>query len=65
MSSNSGFAGDRNPLTLLRRRSSLIVNDLSSAEVKLMGASKTPARAAVPTTFDEPDASSLLDSFGF
>lgn len=59
---DAGFGGERNPLTLLRRRSSLVVNDLSTSELQFMSAKKP---AAAPTMFNEPDADSLLDSFGF
>lgn len=50
---------------MLRRRSSLVVADLpipvqSEGEKKAEKKPKPP-----PTTFTEPDANSLLDSFGF
>ncbi|KAL9123438.1 MAG: hypothetical protein Q9187_000008 [Circinaria calcarea] len=52
------------PRKLLRRRSSLVVDDLPSPKSPPMGAGKgkKPPPAKV---FEEPDASSLLDSFGF
>ncbi|KAI9783951.1 MAG: regulator of (H+)-ATPase in vacuolar membrane [Geoglossum umbratile] len=52
------------PRLMLRRRSSLVVADLPSshviAELKAGGVTKS-----TPTVFEEPEASSLLDSFGF
>ncbi|KAJ4153309.1 hypothetical protein LMH87_009801 [Akanthomyces muscarius] len=64
----AGIGGEVNPLKLLRRRSSLVVNDLPLMQLQTgvpslkEGHSKKEARA--PTTFEEPDAGSLLDSFG-
>lgn len=55
---------------LLRRRSSLVVADLPAKE-RLAPKPHTPADASQktpkppPTMFHEPDANSLLDSFGF
>ncbi|RFU72173.1 hypothetical protein TARUN_10092 [Trichoderma arundinaceum] len=63
----TGLGGDMNPLTLLRRRSSLVVNDLHTSELhtKILTESEQVKRpAAPPSTFHEPDAASLLDSFG-
>lgn len=54
------------PRKLLRRRSSLVVADLPTSpmvgEMRSGGGgfSKPP-----PSVFEEPDANSLLDSFGF
>ena len=52
------------PRKMLRRRNSLVVDDISGLklghEQKVKGGEK-PA----PTVFEEPDAGSLLDSFGF
>lgn len=66
-SSKPDFGGDVNPLSLLKRRSSLVVDDLP-----MRGPTKDAPRdglkkgvTAPPTQFQEPDASSLLDSFGF
>ncbi|GAP90103.1 putative wd repeat-containing protein [Rosellinia necatrix] len=62
-----GFGGDiSDPTKLLRRRSSLIVQDMPltpavPGEMKTGGHHTKPP----PTVFQEPDASSLLDSFGF
>lgn len=58
----AGLGGEVNPLKLLRRRSSLVVADLPSPALHFESkkAVKPP-----PTTFEEPDANSLLDSFGF
>ncbi|KAI9789643.1 MAG: regulator of (H+)-ATPase in vacuolar membrane [Piccolia ochrophora] len=47
------------PRKMLRRRSSLVVADLPSPK------SPTQPRAPPPKVFEEPEASSLLDSFGF
>ncbi|KAF4125954.1 RAVE protein 1 C terminal, partial [Geosmithia morbida] len=62
----TGFGGEPNPLTLLQRRSSLVVDD-RPADLRKSNAwgveSEKPK--ATPTTFEEPDAGSLLDSFGF
>ena len=52
------------PRQLLRRRSSLVVADLPLSnmpvEMKSGGMHKPP-----PSVFEEPESSSLLDSFGF
>ncbi|KAH0537711.1 hypothetical protein FGG08_005518 [Glutinoglossum americanum] len=52
------------PRLMLRRRSSLVVADLPNPEMlsgmKTGGLSNPP-----PSVFEEPEASSLLDSFGF
>ncbi|ERF76244.1 hypothetical protein EPUS_04321 [Endocarpon pusillum Z07020] len=66
------------PRQLLRRRSSLVVDDLPqltsprstvppSPEIKedTFGKATTGAKKPPPTVFEEPDASSLLDNFGF
>ena len=63
---DDGSAATPDPRKLLRRRSSLVVDDLSGLrlghghEEKGKGGGR-PA----PTVFEEPDAGSLLDSFGF
>ncbi|RFU34559.1 hypothetical protein B7463_g1817, partial [Scytalidium lignicola] len=58
------LGGDADPRSLLRRRSSLVVADLPipklPIDMKSGGVHKQPPRA-----FEEPDANSLLDSFGF
>jgi hypothetical protein len=80
---------DFDPRKLLRRRSSLVIDDLSTREkIKEMMASgnvqdgvaevkaaiekgkakeekKEPEKKPSPTQFQEPDANSLLDAFGF
>lgn len=61
------IGGDMNPLTLLRRRSSLVVNDLHTSELHakiLAEPEQVKHPVAPPSTFHEPDAASLLDSFG-
>ncbi|RDA92264.1 hypothetical protein CP533_5753 [Ophiocordyceps camponoti-saundersi (nom. inval.)] len=64
----AGFGGDVNPLKILRRRSSLIVDDMPSMSWSIdaqTGKNDTrPPSAAMPPSFQEPDATSLLDSFG-
>lgn len=96
-----GLGGDVDPLKLLRRRSSLVVQDLpmspitspgvgvgggglmrrgsKSSDASMVkspttttassGGGEKPAKPAKPqpppTMFEEPDANSLLDSFGF
>ncbi len=52
------------PRKMLRRRSSLVVADLPSPKVP------TEMRSGIigkppPKVFEEPDANSLLDTFGF
>ncbi|TLS20255.1 uncharacterized protein PpBr36_11453, partial [Pyricularia pennisetigena] len=66
------LGGEVNPLNLLRRRSSLVVADLPILGGPLsppVGAGKKgvgkDGNGAAPTVFEEPDANSLLDSFGF
>jgi hypothetical protein len=65
--SSAGLGGDVNPLKLLRRRSSLVVDDLPTSNLHKIAVQNGAGKAvkAPPTTFEEPDASSLLDSFGF
>jgi len=46
---------------MLRRRSSLVVADLPVPSLLL----DMKAKGAPPSVFEEPEASSLLDSFGF
>lgn len=58
----AGLGGEVNPLKLLRRRSSLVVADLPSPTLHF---ESKKAVQPPPTTFEEPDANSLLDSFGF
>ncbi|UKZ92498.1 uncharacterized protein TrAFT101_007451 [Trichoderma asperellum] len=61
------IGGDINPLALLRRRSSLVVNDLHTSELHakiLAEREQVKHPVAPPSTFHEPDAASLLDSFG-
>ncbi|KAI1353257.1 WD repeat domain-containing protein [Xylaria sp. FL0043] len=62
-----GFGGDIvDPTKLLRRRSSLIVQDIPLTPT-VPGDMKTGGHGVKPpaTVFQEPDANSLLDSFGF
>lgn len=86
-----GLGGDVDPLKLLRRRSSLVVQDMPLSPIASPGVGggglmrtgpndvsvkspTTPGEKAIskagkpqppPTMFEEPDANSLLDSFGF
>lgn len=72
------LGGEINPLKMLKRRSSLVVADLpvSPMSPRVLGEAKSagimsptgekkPKAQPPPTMFEEPDASSLLDSFGF
>jgi hypothetical protein len=66
---SAGFGGEVNPLKLLRRRSSLVVDDLSAARRSLrLEKNHDSTRLSEPkpssSTFVEPEVSSLLDSFG-
>lgn len=58
------LGGEPDPRQLLRRRSSLVVADLPipklPLEMKSGGLHQPP-----PSVFEEPESSSLLDSFGF
>jgi hypothetical protein len=65
-----GLGGEIDPLQLLKRRTSLVVADLPvglghgnqmSSDMK----NGHPKQEQRPTVFEEPDANSLLDSFGF
>ncbi|KAI0009329.1 regulator of V-ATPase in vacuolar membrane protein [Xylariaceae sp. FL0662B] len=63
----SELGGEIDPRNLLKRRSSLIIQDLPVSPVA-PGDMKTGgphAGKAPPSAFEEPDANSLLDSFGF
>lgn len=63
-----GLGGEIDPLKLLRRRSSLVVADLPMSPVSAkMPTDMKPGghQQPPPTVFEEPEASSLLDSFGF
>ncbi|KAG6001213.1 hypothetical protein E4U21_004612 [Claviceps maximensis] len=68
--STTGFGGEVNPLKLLRRRNSLVVDDLSASgrDLNLQKSERTMkpllTQLRAPGSFTEPDASSLLDSFG-
>ncbi|EGY22635.1 regulator of V-ATPase in vacuolar membrane protein [Verticillium dahliae VdLs.17] len=65
------LGGEANPLKLLRRRSSLVVDDMPFSslrnEVRMAesGKGQSGRHQPPPTMFEEPDSSSLLDSFGF
>jgi len=73
------LGGEVNPLQMLRRRSSLVVADLHLPGAPTVSGSATASTGKVPgdmksgghaapasaTVFEEPDANSLLDSFGF
>ncbi|TGJ86036.1 hypothetical protein E0Z10_g2719 [Xylaria hypoxylon] len=62
-----GFSGDIvDPTKLLRRRSSLVVQDIPLSPA-VPGDMKTGGHGfkPPPSAFQEPDANSLLDSFGF
>lgn len=57
------------PRKLLRRRSSLVVNDNEGGgglPLRNVGGLMSPGlKKPPPSVFEEPEASSLLDSFGF
>ncbi|KAI0025835.1 regulator of V-ATPase in vacuolar membrane protein [Xylariomycetidae sp. FL0641] len=62
-----GISGQVDPTKLLRRRSSLVVQDMPLSPLA-PGDMKTGHGhdvKAPPSVFEEPDANSLLDSFGF
>lgn len=73
------LGGEINPLKMLKRRSSLVVADMPVSPISARGSGeasaggvlssptgeKKPKPKPPPTMFEEPDASSLLDSFGF
>lgn len=76
----AGLGGEVNPLRLLRRRESLVVADLpvssqqqqqqqqpqqQSVPAEMKSGGHLPKQQPAPTVFEEPDANSLLDSFGF
>ncbi|KAK1496320.1 WD repeat domain-containing protein [Colletotrichum cuscutae] len=61
----NGLGGEVNSLKLLRRRSSLVVADLPVSKLHSEMISSGQGRQSTPTVFQEPDSSSLLDSFGF
>ena len=50
------------PRALLRRRSSLVVSDVPISPTAVKSPLKSPPP---PKVFEEPEASSLLDAFGF
>lgn len=52
------------PRNMLRRRSSLVVDDMPSPRSPTERKMKTMGKPA-PTVFEEPSTNSLLDSFGF
>lgn len=52
------------PRNMLRRRSSLVVDDMPSPRLPTEQKLK-PAGRPTPTVFEEPSTNSLLDSFGF
>ncbi len=64
MSVNGNGESAPDPRKMLRRRSSLVVDDMSSPRSRPEQNVKSGGKPA-PTVFEEPDAGSLLDSFGF
>lgn len=62
----AGFGGEANPLKLLRRRSSLVVDDLSSMhrDLELQATKDGTTLVAASSEYYDPDAMALLDSFG-
>ncbi|KAJ0384248.1 hypothetical protein COL922a_008799 [Colletotrichum nupharicola] len=66
ISKTNGLGREINPLKLLRRRSSLVVADLPMSTLHVeMRSGVNRSKDSAPTVFQEPDSSSLLDSFGF
>ncbi|GKT49456.1 regulatory protein cys-3 [Colletotrichum spaethianum] len=65
LSMTDGLGGEVNPLKMLRRRSSLVVADLPMSSLHAGMRSGGSGKQSTPTVFQEPDSSSLLDSFGF
>ncbi|KAK4696720.1 rabconnectin-3a, partial [Lecanoromycetidae sp. Uapishka_2] len=67
-SKDTAVDGDRqpppDPRKMLRRRSSLVVDDMPSPKSPTERKTK-PAEKPAPTVFEEPSSNSLLDSFGF
>ncbi|KAF7950431.1 hypothetical protein EAE96_007716 [Botrytis aclada] len=67
------FDGEINPRKMLRRRSSLVVADLPTSGIGMGSAAGDEkdmpkgqqTHKPPPTVFEEPEANSLLDSFGF
>ncbi|CAJ2511065.1 Uu.00g066900.m01.CDS01 [Anthostomella pinea] len=64
------LGGDIDPRQLLRRRSSLVVQDMpvspvAPGDMQTGGHHHGSAVKPPPSVFEEPDSSSLLDSFGF
>jgi hypothetical protein len=58
------LGGEADPRKLLRRRSSLVVADLPMSMSLLDMKSKGTAHQPQPSVFEEPESSSLLDTFG-
>ncbi|OLN95328.1 Regulator of V-ATPase in vacuolar membrane protein 1, partial [Colletotrichum chlorophyti] len=61
----NGLGGEINTLKLLRRRSSLVVADLPISSLHTEMRAGGQGSQPTPAVFQEPEASSLLDSFGF
>lgn len=59
------FAGQVDPLKLMRRRSSLVVADLPVSKLHMDVMKASGQNQSSPPVFQEPEASSLLDNFGF
>jgi hypothetical protein len=63
-----GLGGGIDPIMLARRRSSMVVADLPVVPISATKSSEVKAggqQQAIPAAFQEPDANSLLDIFGF
>jgi len=64
----TSLGGGVDPLRLLKRRNSLVIADLPVSPVLVQMPSEMKSgghKSKPPTVFEEPDANSLLDSFGF
>ncbi|KAH8677734.1 RAVE protein 1 C terminal-domain-containing protein [Xylariales sp. PMI_506] len=64
-STKPGLGGEIDPTKMLKRRSSLVVADIPYSPIRAENETGTAKAKQAPTVFEEPDASSLLDSFGF
>jgi hypothetical protein len=59
-----GLAPEADPRKMLKRRSSLVVADLP-VPILGIGSHSDGQKKPPPSVFEEPEANSLLDSFGF
>jgi hypothetical protein len=64
---SKNIGGEVDPRRMLRRRSSLVVADLPMpiVPIEMKAGSHSGLHKPPPSVFEEPESSSLLDSFGF